>query len=266
LSPVEWQYADWSECQRGRLAGAGLRELQAFWAAELAGAGVTCPPGMRPGDRLGERGFVQRSLGAADAAALRAVAVAHATTPYTVGLAAFAWQLATLAGTGDVAVATLADGRERPEVRATTGFFVNLLLQRIAVADSAGFGDLVASLAAARAPAARHAELPFQMPPPGVLADGRADDVVFQLIDGDPRPEVRLDAPGLDAAPFERRSSRSRFALELFVVCEADAVTATVVHDRGRVPGALARALADGYVRLLAAACAEPALTPAAAA
>jgi hypothetical protein len=262
-APVGCQYRDWSELQRAALAGPRLAELQTFWRRQLDGARFAALPGRDGADgRLGERAYERRPLDAAVAGGVRALADRCATTPFAVTLAAFFACLHAQSGQRDIALASLFANRDA-DTADTVGFFVNMLVLRQFVHPDATFARLVGATQATVAASERHGELPFHMLAPGTIttadgAAGRADDVVFQCVEGDPRATAQARVDGLDMEPVEREWRRSRFALELFVACEERAVTPIVVYDTGRFDATWARAFADGYPALLAAATAAP--------
>ena len=247
LPTIGWQYADWCEWQQARLAGERLRALQAWWRSELADAELPTLP-VRGDGTPGAKRYARRRLPGAVAPAVRRLAAAHGTSPFVVALAAFQASLYDLTGRPRVTVAGLHANR-RPEVEHTVGPFVNMVVLRGRVDPGSSIGERLAATADAVARANAHAELPFQLLPPGALADpsGRVADVVFQFREGDPRASALTRIAGLELEPVERQPDRARFAVELFVALLDDDVAAVVLYDSGRVPDAWAAALADRF-------------------
>jgi hypothetical protein len=250
--PVNWQYADFSEWQRGQFESGRQAELQAFWAMDLEGAAFARLPWREPATGLSERAYERRRLDAEVARALTRLADATGTSRFAVALAAFLAELFALTGQRDIAVASLYANRPRPEVARTVGFFVNLLVLRGVVDPDAGWLEFVRRTGDRVSRAAAHQDLPFHMLPPRALS-GRADDVVFQYIEGEPRPAAHARLTTAELTPLEREWRRSRFALELFVAYDRTGVVPILVYDTGRVDAELARRLADGYVTVLGA-------------
>lgn len=263
LDPVGWQYRDWSERQRARLE-TELDGLQAFWRRQLAGARfVDLPPRSGASAGLDDRAYERRTLGPAVAAASRALADRHETTIFALMLAAFFTHLHGVTGRDDLALATLFANRDA-RTSGTVGFFVNMLVLRARVDPDMTFTDLLLATSATIDDCGRHRELPYQMLAPDTIRAqpgggvGRADDVVFQCVEGDPRPTAQARIAGLQLDPVEREWRRSRFALELFVAHAQDAVTPIVVYDTGRFDLQWARTFADGYAATVAAIAADP--------
>jgi hypothetical protein len=257
LPATAWQYADWCEWQSSSLAGMALRELQRSWRAELDGASfVALPAG--PGEGApGEKRYERRMLGSAAADGVRRLAQAERATPLAVALAAFWATLHEATGQRDLAIASLFANR-RPEVERTLGLFVNMVVLRGRISPRATLAELVRSTAGMLESADRRAALPFHMLAPNLLGGAarggaRAEDVVFQFLEGEPRASALARMHGLELAPIERQPRRARFALEVFVALMPDALAPVVLYDAGRIPGAWARSLTDRYVERLAA-------------
>lgn len=260
LPAVRWQYAQWAAWHRGQLAGAELERLQGHWREELAGARPVELPHPAPaaaGDREGpshERVDVEPAL----AEALREVGRRHRTTLFPVVLAVFYVHLHRRCGQRDLSVASLFANRRRPEVADTVGFFVNMLVLRVALDPDAGLGHLVRACRRTLLGALAHVDLPFQMLPPGITrgdGGGRIDDVVFQLVDsfGDEHTET-----GLDIDTVGLPLNAAGFALELSVVLNDDECFTNLVFDPRRYDRAWARRFLEDYVDLARALVARP--------
>jgi hypothetical protein len=263
LPPTGWQYADWAMWQHRRLEGSALQASREHWRAALAGtqsprlpdrsAHVTAAPGTK--------GYERRRVQRRTARALAGVAAAHGTTRRALALAAFVIALRGVTGQDDLAVASLFDNRERPEVEHSVGFFVNMLLLRGRASADLPFADLLAEIEGTIGAARAHADLPLQLLPPGLVQTppgGRVEDVLFQFVDGEPRPGALARMARLRVTPIERQSDRSRFALELFVAWSGDELAPVLLVDRGRFDEVWSRRFADDYIALLERLAAGP--------
>lgn len=258
LPMIEWQYADWAEWQRTSFADGRLTKLQDHWRDVLTNARPFELPRLTTGAARGEKAYEWRRLGAEVARSLACVARDYDSSPFAVALAAFYVHLYGLTGQDDMVVASLFANRTRREIRHTVGFFVNLIPLRGTVGPSHCFAEVLLDTTAMIERATIHQELPYHMLPAKVAA---AREVVFQFIDGEPRPTALTRLRGLELTPIERQSNRARFTLELFVAYARDHVSPVLLYDRARIDDAWAESFADGYVRLLRAVAVAPAAT-----
>lgn len=265
LPEIGWQYAEWSEWQRRRFEAGRLRELQEYWLGKLDGAQLPALPGQKMGSpyTISIGAYEQRDLGPELSLALRRVGDQQRATAFPVALAAFYVQLHALTRQRDQSVASLFANRLRPEVRHTIGFFVNMLVLRVRLDPQMRFSELVRECRSTVIGALAHQELPYQMLPPAVVRAEtdhgvvRADDVVFQFVEGEQPASARLRLAGADIAPVEW-GLRRRFALELFLACNDEGVTMLLVYDEARFDGAWASRFVDQYSALLRTATGNP--------
>jgi amino acid adenylation domain-containing protein len=140
--PPARQYADHAIEQRARLATADL----GYWRDRLAGLpGVTRLPFDRPaGPDTGNDGTRDRALLPAPAveAAGRLARAEHASL-FTVLLAAFTWQIATLGEQHDLVIGIPTAGRDDPDLEGTVGCLVDTVPCRMDASGSPTFRDLV---------------------------------------------------------------------------------------------------------------------------
>ncbi|MFI9379909.1 non-ribosomal peptide synthase/polyketide synthase [Kutzneria sp. NPDC052558] len=159
LAPPAVQYADYAVWQRGR----PLDQHLEYWTAQLAGVEPLELPTDRP------RPAVRTSAGAVHDFLLPAtvsqrlaeLAREHDTTLHTVLVAACQVLLARYTGRQDIAVGSVVNVRNRPELERMVGFFVNTVVLRSTVDDELSFGDLLAQVRATVLASLDHAEAPF---------------------------------------------------------------------------------------------------------
>lgn len=255
LPPVTWQYAQWADRQRQALAGGRLEALERYWREKLAGAelprlpyrqGTSSSPAAAPSVVVDFEPEMVRGL--------QAIAVAHRTTRFAVLLAVFFAHLHAVTGQRDLAVASLFANRIRPEVRETVGFFVNMIVLRVALDPDAGFAALVRGCRRTVLEGLARLDLPYQMLPAETVRAGggsaRVDDVVFQyLAEGDGvRGSLRFE-------PVPLMVTSGRFAVELVV---HDPQGCMVRFDAGRIDPEWAAGFVHGFSALAQAVAREP--------
>src|SRR5262249_52614606 len=146
LPPLRYQPADHARWQAELLAGPAGDEQWAYWRTQLADAqGTLDLPFDRP------RPPTQTFTGATTlfqwddglTAGLRATAKSHATTLYTLLLAAFHVQLYRYTGQEDISVGSSVDGRSRVKFSRTVGYLVNQLVLRANLSGNPTFSEFL---------------------------------------------------------------------------------------------------------------------------
>ncbi|WP_199443117.1 non-ribosomal peptide synthase/polyketide synthase [Umezawaea beigongshangensis] len=157
-------YADFAAWQRDRLSGPVLDEHLEHWKRALSGVVPLELPTDRP--RPAERstaGAVREFAVPTEVAKrLADLALAADTTLFSTLLTACQVLLARYSGQDDVAVGTVVQGRNRPELERVVGFFVNTLVLRSAVDRSATFRELLGRVSGTVLDAFAHDEVPFE--------------------------------------------------------------------------------------------------------
>jgi amino acid adenylation domain-containing protein len=164
LPALEFQYGDFAAWQRQWLTGATLDAHLDYWQQQLAGA----PPYLelpsqkpRPPIMTDRGGVVPFQLGAADTAALVAVANHHGCTLFMILLAAFKVLLHHQTRAEDVVVGTDVGGRTHAALQPMIGFFVNQLALRTSLAGTPTFSEILARVRRTTLDAYNHQEAPF---------------------------------------------------------------------------------------------------------
>ncbi|MFD0223129.1 non-ribosomal peptide synthetase [Streptomyces hirsutus] len=157
-------FASYAEQQRTFLAGGKAAALVADEAARLADA----PPGLdlygdrpRPPAPTYEGGSTPFALSAEATDTVRELARESAATPYMVLLSAYFVLLSRLSGQSDVLVGTPTSGRLQRQYRDALGNFVNTVVVRGEVEETATYREVLASVRARVLEAMRAQELPF---------------------------------------------------------------------------------------------------------
>ncbi|RSM52222.1 non-ribosomal peptide synthetase [Amycolatopsis sp. WAC 01376] len=173
LPPQPVQYADFAAWQRKRLSDDVLAERLTYWQHRLGGlAPLELPTDRpRPATRSTEGAVREFSLPGETAARLAELARSCETTLFTTVLAACKVLFARYAGQEDVAVGTVVQGRDRPELQRVVGFFVNTVVLRSTVDLSRSFRELLGGVRETVLDAFSHDDVPFERLVDAVHAD-----------------------------------------------------------------------------------------------
>jgi amino acid adenylation domain-containing protein/non-ribosomal peptide synthase protein (TIGR01720 family) len=215
------QYADFAAWQRRRLRGPRRERQLRYWQEALRGA----PPRLElPTDR--PRPLVQTYRGArvsgelepGPARELRRLAEARGATLFTVLLAAFAALLHRWSRQEEVVIGAPVATRDRPELEAVAGPFLNLLPLRTNLSGHPSFETLVGRLRETVLQAQAHRDLPFEalleaLEPERDPSRTPVFQVLLNLLSF-PRAAVSLE--GLTVEPLAAHELPSKFDLTLY--------------------------------------------------
>ncbi|WP_191488524.1 non-ribosomal peptide synthetase [Pseudomonas sp. FEN] len=134
LPALALQYADYAAWQRRHLEGERLSQHVEFWRSHLAGApALLSLPTDRP--RPAVQSYRGETLGfdlpVALSAAITRFAQSRAATPFMTLMAAWAVLLGRISGQQDLVIGTVTANRDRQDVQALIGCFVNTLALRV---------------------------------------------------------------------------------------------------------------------------------------
>ncbi|WP_405095793.1 non-ribosomal peptide synthetase [Micromonospora sp. NBC_01412] len=242
------QYADFAAWQRDQLTGPELDRQLAFWTGHLAGApAVTGLPLDRP--RPAQLGFagdeVRFDLPDGLLDSVGQLAAASAATPYMVLLAGFAALLSRISGDDTVVVGVSTAGRDTDEVAPLIGMFVNPVALRCDLTGDPTVAELLGRVRGGLIDAMEHGQTPFQ----------KIVEAVAPQRDPSVQPLFQtalnfIPDSGLDPVPLG--TTKDDLAFDV-TAGESRLVYRTDLFDR-----ATAEAVVTRYVRLLAAAVADP--------
>ncbi len=255
LPELPVQLADFAAWQRRRLTPERLAAEMAHWRRELAGLAPLALPADRPRSAATtSRGAVRRRrLSTSLAGGLAALARAEGSTCFLVQLAVFAAMLGRIGETTDLAIASPAAGRDRPEVQDLIGCFVETLALRIDLAGDPPFTALLARLRQVLLAALAHSELPFEQVIEAVAPERRAGHTpliaaAFTLHEALPPPRL----PGLSQALLEVDPGTAKFDLTLALAEAGESLDAAWEFRRDLFDGATVLRLAGWWESLLA--------------
>lgn len=265
LPELPIQYPDFALWQRDTLNGQLLDEQLAYWTGRLAGLTPLELTGDRPRPpvRSARGATLSFRIPMELSGRLKDVFNAHRVTPFMGLLAAFQVLLAHYSGQRDIAVGTLAAGRNRAETEALVGTFVNTLILRADLSEDPSFTQLLAQVRDAALTAYEHQDLPFErvverLAPERDLSRTPLFQTMFNM-QGGWAGDGGWELPGLrvSAEPLEWGAAKFDLSLEL---AETGSVFtgifeyATDLFDRATI-----ERMAGHFLTLLTGAATDPA-------
>ncbi|SFW88826.1 amino acid adenylation domain-containing protein [Amycolatopsis australiensis] len=258
LPPQPLQYADFALWQHDRpVRPAGL----AHWKRQLSGITPLDLPAdhPRPATR-GTAGAVREFTVPDDVARqLTELARTAETTLFTVLVAACQALFARYTGQDDIALGTVVQGRDRPELERVVGFFVNTVVLRSAVDSAASFAGHLATARQTVLDAFAHDDVPFEELVDAVHAGrdpGRHPlfDVMVLLHSAGGGPSF----PGLAAEPADVGRSSANFDLSIEFEESGGRLAGLVEYSTELFAAATIDRLVTHLLRLLGGAAADP--------
>ncbi|MBD2965736.1 non-ribosomal peptide synthase/polyketide synthase [Burkholderia pseudomallei] len=235
LAPLPLQYADYAAWQRRWLASGQLEKQGAFWQTNLSGAPTllelpTDRP--RPPKQLHAGASVEVKLGAALSERVKRLSQRHGVTPYMTLLSSWAAVLSRLSGQEEVVIGSPVAGRNRTEVEALIGFFVNTLALRLDLSSEPTVGELLKRTKAQVLSAQAHQDLPFdqvveRVKPPRSTAHPPLFQVMFVWQNAH---EGSLQIPGLRLSTWGDPLTMAPFELTLAVREHQDDIACTLTY------------------------------------
>ena len=218
LPPLSIQYADFAKWQREWLQGEVLETQLAYWRQQLNGISMLNLPADRPRPAIqsyrGKRQFLQLSKQLSEA--LETLSQREGVTLFMTMLAAFQTLLYHYAQQEDIVVGSPIANRNRSEIEALIGFFVNSLVLRTDLSGNPTFRELLNRVKEVALGAYAHQDLPFEklveeLHPDRALNQNPLFQVAFALQNA---PGNRLELPELTLSPQQLDVGTARFDLE----------------------------------------------------
>jgi non-ribosomal peptide synthetase component F/acyl carrier protein len=215
------QYADYAAWQRQWLQGDTLQAQIDFWQSHLTGA-----PGLlelptdrpRPATQSYVGGSVEFTLSTELGAGLKQLAQRHGSTLFMVLLTGWSILMARLSGQGDIVIGTPVANRQRTEVEALIGFFVNTLALRVKMEGDPNVAELLNQVKTTTLGAYAHQDIPFEQVVDIVKPErSLGQSPVFQvMVTMDNTPDTgELSLPGLTLSGLDVPHTTTQFDLSL---------------------------------------------------
>ncbi|WP_373536610.1 amino acid adenylation domain-containing protein [Microcoleus sp.] len=218
LPALSIQYADFAKWQREWLQGEVLETQLAYWRQQLNGISMLNLPADRPRPAIqsyrGKRQFLQLSKQLSEA--LETLSQREGVTLFMTMLAAFKTLLYHYAQQEDIVVGSPIANRNRSEIEALIGFFVNSLVLRTDLSGNPTFRELLNRVKEVALGAYAHQDLPFEklveeLHPDRALNQNPLFQVAFALQNA---PGNQLELPELTLSPQQLDVGTARFDLE----------------------------------------------------
>ncbi|MFI1198400.1 non-ribosomal peptide synthase/polyketide synthase [Streptomyces sp. NPDC020883] len=261
LPPLPVQYADHAAWQRAR-ADETERAQLGYWTAKLADlAPLELPTDRpRPAVRTTNGALLEFTLPAPLTERLRAVGHRADATLYMTLLATCKVLLARWAGQEDIAVGTVAAGRDHPQLEHLVGMFAHTLVLRSRVPDGLPFSALLSEVRTTVLDAFAHQDVPFE----------RLVDVLQPERDTSRTPLFQVmvalhnlgaeapHLPGLDVRTLQPPGRHAAFDLAFDFVARDGGLTCFVEYNTDLFDTATVEAAAERLRRLLTAVAEDP--------
>ncbi|MEG4340358.1 amino acid adenylation domain-containing protein [Microcoleus sp. D3_18_C2] len=218
LPGLSVQYADFAKWQREWLQGEVLETQLAYWRQQLNGISMLNLPADRPRPAIqsyrGKRQFLQLPKQLSEA--LETLSQREGVTLFMTMLAAFKTLLYHYAQQEDIVVGSPIANRNRSEIEALIGFFVNSLVLRTDLSGNPTFREVLNRVKEVALGAYAHQDLPFEklveeLHPDRALNQNPLFQVAFALQNA---PGNRLELPELTLSPQQLDVGTARFDLE----------------------------------------------------
>ncbi|MEG3973584.1 amino acid adenylation domain-containing protein [Microcoleus sp. herbarium8] len=218
LPALSIQYADFAKWQREWLQGEVLETQLAYWRQQLNGISMLNLPADRPRPAIqsyrGKRQFLQLPKQLSEA--LETLSQREGVTLFMTMLAAFKTLVYHYAQQEDIVVGSPIANRNRSEIEALIGFFVNSLVLRTDLSGNPTFRELLNRVKEVALGAYAHQDLPFEklveeLHPDRALNQNPLFQVAFALQNAPGNP---LELPELTLSPQQLDVGTARFDLE----------------------------------------------------
>jgi acyl carrier protein len=223
LPALPVQYADYAHWQHSGLHRAQIEQQLGYWQDQLAGLPEvhSLPLDMpRPALQTFRGGRHSSTVSAAATAKLRALCQQEGGTLFMGLHAAFSVFLGRCSGAGDIVVGSSIANREQMEIAGLIGFFVNTIVLRARVEQTATFIDALRQSRATLLAAYANQQVPFQavverVQPRRSLAHTPLFQILLELHNNE---MGQMALPGVDVAVVETAATGAKYDLSLNIV------------------------------------------------
>ena len=277
LPALPVQYADFALWQREQMHSENFQAQLAYWKRQFGGSiPVLQLPTDRP--RPAVQSFHGRhqaiKLSQALTETLRRLARREEVTLFVTLLTAFKVLLYRYAGQDDLVVGSTFANRNRRELQALIGFFVNTLPLRTSLAGDPSFRELLQRVRETALAAAANQELPLaklvqELQPERDSSRNPLYQVVFDLLTLDHNPAIygyglsagateTLEFAGLKMLPMEMEYGIARFDLAVFLWDFPDGLVGAFEYGADLFEAPTIARMAENFITLLDHIVADP--------
>jgi amino acid adenylation domain-containing protein len=274
LPELKIQYVDFAHWQRQWLRGDTLEKHLAYWDKQLGG---DLPKLDLPTDRVPRaiqtfRGATHPvNLSKALSESLRAIGEGEGATLFMTLLAAFQVLLHRYTGQDEIIVGSPIANRNRVEVEAIIGFFVNMLVLRTDLSGNPGFRDLLARVREVTLGAYAHQDLPFEqmverVQPERSLSHSPLFQVAFVLQNGFGPLRMTDNLPNRETpkeddlrwSPYSVSRMTAKFDLTLNLQETADGIQGVLEYSTDLFEASTIERMVGHFQNLLQSIAAQP--------
>ena len=189
---------------------------------------------------------------------MKALAQREGATLFMVLLAAFALLLHRWTGENDIVISTGTGTREKPELEALIGCFINILLLRTDLTGDPSFRELVARARETTLAAYEHQDLPFdklveELEPQRELGRNPLTQVMLVMLN-----MPAIESPDANWKIIEDDTDSSQLDLTMHVWEENGALTGAVTYSTDLFQGSTIRRFLNHFEILISAAINQP--------
>lgn len=256
LPPLPVQYADFAEWQRQWFSGAVLEQYTSYWKEALQGFTTLELPTDYPRPAIQTYSGQSHSctLPRELAQTLKQVSQKEGATLFMTLLAAFKVLLGRLSGQEDIVIGSPIAERDRPELQALIGFFINTVVLRTDLSGSPTFKELLGRVRQSALGAYAHQEMPFEklveeLQPERDLSRTPIFQVWFNMFNFDGIP---IELAELTVESMAVAEPASKFDLTLYVGEKGDELWINLVSNADLFSAARMEEVLAQYTHLLA--------------
>ncbi|HEX8934394.1 MAG TPA: amino acid adenylation domain-containing protein, partial [Pseudonocardiaceae bacterium] len=219
LPELAVQYVDYALWQRELLTGAVLDTAMGYWREQLAGLPVLELPTDRPRPVVATSpGALHQFMVPAEVTSrLKELSQRQDSTLFMTLVAACQLLFSRYAGQNDIAVGTVASGRDRAELEGMIGFFVNTLVLRSQIDDEHSFRKFLAQVRETVLDAFVHQQLPFErvVDELAPIRDTSRSPLFQAMVILQNAPGHNPDLTGLDVSDLDLPTTTAQFDITI---------------------------------------------------
>src|SRR5579871_592045 len=265
LPELALQYGDFAAWQRNWLQGEVLEQQLQYWRQQLDGITPLQLPLDRPRPAVQTfRGAFQMVRVPKDVTrVLKELAEGQGATLFMALLAGFQALLCRYTGQEDITVGTYIANRNRAEIEALIGFFINTLVLRTNTDGNPDFRELLARVRDVALGAYAHQDMPFEvlveaLQPERDLSRNPLFQVVLQLFNAPTVDTTSAKSSDDPSAAADKHTAIFDLAFTLWQ--DADGVGGGFEYNTDIFEAATAKRIATHFERILQAAAENPSL------